>query len=217
MFAHALNDGSSGGGGADNNGTQNVACRSCDKASSSIDARHVFSSNFAYDIPFARKRWYGGWQWSGIATARTGLPVNVSATRKATDVLDGNTLSTQRPDLIPGVPLYLDYATMGRWLNPAAFATPAAGNWGNLGRNVVRAPGLFQIDTAVSKRVRITERAGIELGIQAFNLLNHPQLGVPASNISSTSNFGRITAPINTSPVGTGTPRQMQVMVRLTY
>ncbi|MFN7919719.1 MAG: carboxypeptidase regulatory-like domain-containing protein [Bryobacteraceae bacterium] len=217
MFAHAINDGSSGGGGADNNGTQNVACRSCDKASSSIDARHVFTSSFAYDIPWGRNRWFGGWQWSGIATSRTGLPVNVSVTRRATDVLDGNTLSSQRPDLVPGVPLYLDYAATGRWLNPAAFAVPAAGKWGNLGRNVVRAPGLFQIDLGLVKRTNVTERFAVEFGAQAFNIMNHPQLAAPAANISSSANFGRITAPINTSPTGAGTPRQFQLMLRTTF
>jgi hypothetical protein len=217
MFAHAINDGSAGGGGADNQGPQNAACRSCDKGHSSLDARHVFTSNFAYDIPFGRTRWYGGWQWSGIATSRTGLPVNVTVTRAATAVPDGNTISAQRPDLVPGVPLYLDYGTTGRWLNPAAFAVPPSGRWGNLGRNVARAPGLFQIDTGLSKNTRITERMGLELGVQIFNLLNHPQLGIPAANISSTSNFGRITAPINTAPVGAGTPRQVQLFTRFSF
>lgn len=217
MLSHAINDGSAGGGGADNNGTQNVACRSCDKSNSSIDARHVFTANFAYDIPLGRKHWYGGWQWNGISTARSGLPVNVSITRKATDVPDGNTLSGQRPDLVPGVPLYLDYGSTGRWLNPAAFAVPAVGKWGNLGRNVLRAPGLFQIDTGLSKKTRVTEQLGLELGVQVFNILNHPQLAAPAANISSTSNFGRITAPINATPVGAGTPRQIQFLARLSF
>jgi hypothetical protein len=216
MLSHAINDGSSGGGGSDG-APQNVACRSCEKGNSSIDARHVLSANFAYQIPFARNHWYGGWQWSGITTARTGLPLNVTVTRKATDVLDGNTLSAERPNLVPGVPLYLDYGTTGRWLNPAAFSVPAVGTWGNLGRNALRAPGLFQIDTAVSKKVRLTERASLEFGAQVFNVMNHPQLGAPASNFSSTSNFGRITAPINTSPVGAGTPRQMQFLMRLAF
>jgi hypothetical protein len=218
MSSHALNDGSAGGGSADGNGPQNVACRSCEKGNSSYDARHVFTANFAYQIPFHRNRWYGGWQWSGIATAHTGLPLNVSVTRKATDVLDGNVLSTERPDLVPGVPLYLDYGTTGLWLNSAAFAVPAKGKWGNLGRNVLRAPGLFQIDTALSKRVRLTEKMGLDLGLEAFNILNHPQLGPPGANISSTSNFGRITAPINaSSPVGAGTPRQIQFMARFAF
>src|SRR5262249_40831191 len=85
------------------------------------------------------------------------------------------------------------------------------------GRNVARAPGLFQIDTAVSKRARLSERMGLEFGVELFNVLNHPQLGVPAANISSTSNFGRITAPINTSPVGAGTPPQVQFLMRFSF
>ena len=216
MLSHAFNDGSSGGGGSDG-APQNVACRSCEKGNSSYDATNVFTANFAYAIPFGAKHWYGGWTWSGISTARTGLPLNVSVTRKATDVPDGNVLSTERPNLVPGVPLYLDYGASGLWLNAAAFAVPAKGTWGNLGRNVVRAPGLFQIDTALTKRVAIREQTGMEFGVEAFNILNHPQLGAPGVNISSASNFGRITSPINTSPVGAGTPRQIQFVARFFF
>jgi hypothetical protein len=216
MWSHAMNDNSSGGGGSDG-APQNVNCRSCDKASSSVDARQVFNANYAYEIPFGRKRWYGGWSWSGIFTARTGLPVNVSITRAANVLPDQNNLSTERPNLVPGVPLYLDYGTTGRWLNLAAFSTPAPGTWGNLGRNVVRAPGLFQVDTALSKRVRIAERNTLEFGAQIFNIMNHPQLGAPAANISSAANFGLITAPVNTSPVGAGGPRQMQFFGRVSF
>lgn len=217
MYSHALNDGSSGGGGADGNGPQNVACRACEKGNSSYDARQVLTSNFAYQLPFGQKHWYGGWQWSGIASARSGLPLNVTVTRKATDVPDGNTLSSERPDLVPGVPLYLDYGASGLWLNAAAFTAPKPGTWGNLGRNVLRAPGLFQIDTAVSKKTRFGEKLSFEFGVEVFNLMNHPQLGNPGVNISSTSSFGKITAPINTSPVGAGTPRQVQLMTRFSF
>ena len=216
MWSHAMNDNSSGGGGSDG-APQNVNCRACDKASSSVDARQVFNANYAYEIPVGRKRWYGGWSWSGIFTARTGLPVNVSITRAANVLPDQNNLSTERPNLVPGVHLYLDYGTTGRWLNPAAFSTPAAGTWGNLGRNAVRAPGLFQIDTALSKCTKIAERAGLEFGAQIFNIMNHPQLGAPAANISSTANFGLITSPVNTSPVGAGGPRQMQFFGRFSF
>ncbi len=215
MFSHAINDGSAGGGSG--NYPQNVSCRSCERGNSDYDVRNVFTANFAYQIPYARNRWYGGWIWSGTATARGGLPLNVTVTRAASSLLDGNALSPQRPNLVPGVPLYLDYGTTGLWLNPAAFAVPAAGTWGNLGRDVLRAPGLFQIDTALSKNQRITERTNIEFGAQFFNVLNHPQLGAPNANISSTSNFGRILTPINTSPVGSGTPRQIQVFARFAF
>jgi hypothetical protein len=215
MLSHATDDGSSGGGGA--NPPQNVACQSCEWADSAVDVRHVFTSYFVYDIPFRRDhRLLGGWQWTGIVTARTGLPINVTVTRKAADMPDGNTLSSLRPNLLPGVPLYLDYATTGLWLNSAAFAVPAAGTWGNLARNAVRGPGLVQADTALSKRIRLSGRTGLEFGIQAFNIFNRPQLGAPNSNISSAS-FGRITSLLNSSPVGVGTPRQMQLEMRVSF
>jgi hypothetical protein len=215
MYSHAINDGSAGGGSGDY--PQNVSCRSCERGNSDYDVRHVFTANFAYQIPWARRNWYGGWDWSGISTIRGGLPVNISVTRAASALPDGNALSAQRPNLVPGVPLYLDYATTGLWLNPAAFSVPAPGTWGNLGKNVLRAPGIDQIDSALSKKFRLTERINLDFGFQFFNILNHPQLAAPSANISSTSNFGRILAPINTSPIGAGTPRRVQVFARFTF
>jgi hypothetical protein len=200
------------------NGAQNIGCQWCEWADSSIDARHVFTSNFAYEIPFRRdSRLLGGWQLSGVATARTGLPINVTVTRRATDMPDGNTLSPQRPDLVPGVPLYLDYGATGRYLNIAAFALPAPGTWGNLGRNALRAPGLFQVDLALTKTIPVSGRVGVHIGLQTFNIFNRPQLAPPAANISSPANFGRITSLVNSSPVGVGTPRQMQLMMRMEF
>ena len=67
----------------------------CEKSNSSYDVRHAFSTNVAYLVPFGRGRWYGDWQWSGISTARTGLPVNISVTRAASALPDGHVLSTQ--------------------------------------------------------------------------------------------------------------------------
>ncbi|SPE41922.1 hypothetical protein SBA3_4780001 [Candidatus Sulfopaludibacter sp. SbA3] len=215
VWSHALNDGSAGGGSG--NYPENVACRSCEEGNSDYDARHAFTANFAYQIPFARNRWYGGWNWSGTSTVRTGLPFNVSVTRAASTLADGNALSAQRPNLVPGVPLYLDYGATGLWLNAAAFAVPAAGTWGNLGRDVLRAPGVFQIDTALSKKFALTERLGLEFGIQGFNVANHPLLAAPGANISSASSFGKITAPLNTSPIGAGTPRRIQAFVRFSF
>ena len=69
----------------------------------------------------------------------------------------------------------------------------------------------------MTKHTKLHERAALDFGVQLFNILNHPQLGNPAVNFSSTSNFGRITAPINTSPIGAGTPRQVQLYLRLAF
>jgi hypothetical protein len=85
MWSHAINDGTAGGGEADY--IQNVSCRTCDVASSDYDVRHVLSANSVYELPFGKGRRYlkngkatnfafGGWQLSGILSARSGNTVN---------------------------------------------------------------------------------------------------------------------------------------------
>jgi hypothetical protein len=218
MWSHALNDGSAGGGDAVTRSPQNVACRSCEKGNSHLDARHVFSASAVYPLPFWKtRRLLGGWDLSGIVTSRTGLPVNVLVTRASTELLDGNTID-QRPDLVPGVSLIpAGGQTPGLWINPAAFRVPARGTWGTAGRNLVRGPSLYQFDMAVAKRTRLTEALTLEFRAEAFNLANRPQYGTPIANISSGATFGRITSTVNTGATGSGTPRQFQFMLRMVF
>ena len=227
LWSHSIDDAGVGGGEADY--PQNIACRSCERASSDQDVRHSFTSSAVYQIPFGPGRKYmsgngvagkvfGGWELSGIGTARTGIPVNVTISRSASSLPDGNSSSPQRPNLVPGVSLIPPGGqTPSLWINPAAFAIPANGTWGNAGRNVVRAPGAGQIDAALTKRNQITERLGLEFRAEAFNLLNHPQFGLPNANFSALGSFGRITQPLNPGATGTGTPRQFQLMLRLAF
>ena len=225
MWGHAMNDGAVGGGEADY--PQIAECRSCDRSSSDQDIRHSFNANAIYELPFGQGRKYlaqpglarsflGGWEMSLITTARTGLPVNVTVDRSASAVPDGNT-QTQRPNLVVGVPLQPPPgATVADWINPAAFVVPAAGTFGNSGRNLVRGPGLWQTDISLGKKVRIRERTSVEFLASAFNLFNRAQFGLPAADISSAT-FGRITTTVNSSATGSGTPRQFQFMLRCAF
>jgi hypothetical protein len=129
---------------------------------------------------------------------------------------DGNA-ANQRPDLVPGVPIYAADQTIHNWFNPAAFQVPAAGTWGNLGRYTARGPGYWQIDTALEKRMLLTERVSLKFRAEAFNALNHPAFANPAANISAPGTLGRITSILNTAAVGTGTPRILQFMLRLDF
>ena len=70
-------------------------------------------------------------------------------------MLDGNR-QNQRPDLVPGVPIYPVNQTIYNWFNPAAFAVPAKNTWGNLGRNIARGPGYYELDTALEKKIPMT-------------------------------------------------------------
>ncbi len=227
LWSHSIDDAGTGGGEAVY--PENIACRSCERASADQDVRHSFTSSAIYQLPFGSGRKYlnhnnfvnrvaGAWELSGIGTARTGVPVNVTISRSASALPDGNSTSPQRPDLVPGVSLIPPGGqTINQWINPAAFAVPAAGKWGNAGRNLVRAPGVWQVDAALTKRNQITERLGIEFRAEAFNLFNHPDFGLPNANFSALGSFGRISQLLNSGSTGTGTPRQFQFMLKLAF
>ena len=131
-------------------------------------------------------------------------------------MLDGNSRN-QRPDLVPGVPIYPAEQTINNWFNPAAFAVPAKGTWGNLGRNVARGPKFWEIDGALEKLTPIGQKTNLKFRVVTFNLFNHAIFANPASNVAAASSFGRITNVLNTGAVGTGTPRRVQLMARVEF
>jgi hypothetical protein len=228
MWSHAVNDASLGSG-VEDDFPENVNCRACEKSSSDQDARQSFSAYWVYELPLgASKRFFrqagvwrtflGGWQLSGVAGGRTGLPVNVTVTRAANVMPDGNS-ANQRPNINPGAPLIpAGGGTPGDWIDSAAFSVPLAQTWGNAGRNLVRGPALWQLDTAASRRVTINDRMGFELRAECFNLFNRAQFGNPSANISSPASFGLITSLVNTTgPTGSGTPREFQLAFRILF
>jgi hypothetical protein len=224
MWSHAIVDGSVGAG--ESVGFQDPNCRACDRSDSPYDVRHTTTSNFIYALPFGPGRRYlqsgiagkviGGWELSGIFTASTGRPINITLSRSSSDFPNGYA-SNQRPDLVPGVPIYPANQSIDNWLNPAAFAVPALGTRGNLGRNAARGPGYWETDTALEKRILIVENVSLSFRAEAFNVFNHPIYANPESNFSAGGAFGRITSVLNEGAVGTGTPRRLQLMLRLDF
>jgi len=158
----------------------------------------------------------GGWEMSGIWTARTGRMLTVGISRSTADVPDGNT-SGQRPDLVPGVSVYpTGGPTFAQWFNPAAFAIPARGTWGNAGRVVATGPGLVQLDYSLQKNTRITERKALVFRVETYNLVNRTQAGNPGTTLTSPASFGVVTSGLNRT-IGTGTSRQLQLAMRLNF
>ena len=223
MWSHGITDASDGSGTSV--GFENMSCRACDRSNSDLDVRHTVTINGVYQLPLGPGQRFvnsglasqviGGWELSGLAQARTGLPVNITMTRKANVMLDGNT-SGQRPDLVPGQSIYAANQTINDWFNTAAFATPAKYTWGDLGRYIATGPGAYEIDTSLEKKFRLTERYTFDLRATAFNLLNHPQFSNPASNWSKSS-FGQITSIINDGATGSGAPRRIEFMLHLVF
>jgi hypothetical protein len=225
MWSHGLAD--EGFGAGDTTNIENVSCIRCDYSSSDIDIRQSLSVNSVYELPFGHGKRFlnaggaaakvlGGWQLSGIASAMSGRPIDIEIDRKASALPDGNKKS-QRPDLVPGMSIYPAGQNINNWFNIAAFATPAPDTWGNLGRNVARGPGYYEIDTALQREVAITEQLKLKFRAEAFNLLNHPIYGDPDSDVSDGSAFGVITTQLNSGATGIGSSRRIQFMLRLEF
>ena len=236
-YTHEIDDDSDGSGDGGSQVPQNVACQPCDRASGNWDVRHVFNGNVVYQLPFGKGRPMlnergvasavaGNWEVTTTALARTGFPVNVVLPSSYT-APDGNNAGTQRPDLVSGVPLRpTGGRTVAEWINPAAFVVPA-GEFGDAPRNLLRGPGTWQFDLGASKTFPLWERAKLQFRSEFFNIFNHPQLGQPQTvfNPANTTGFGSIINTVNTNtaivspitPVGSGTPREMQFALRLDF
>jgi hypothetical protein len=83
------------------------------------------------------------------------------------------------------------------WINPAAFAQPATGTLGNVGRSNVPGPGFWGIDMALSRIFRVREGMNLEIRGEAFNLTNSFRAGAPGqatvvTGRNNTSQFGQI-------------------------
>ena len=227
MWSHSVNDGSIGGGDSDT--PQDSFCRSCDKASSDFDVRHLFNLSAVYALPLGTGKRHanspgilrmllGNWEASAIGTAQTGLPVNITIDRSNAAVPGLYAVSgSERPDYVLAQPLTpAGGATPSHWINPAAFSIPANGTFGNLGRNAFRARGIAQLDLGISKFAPLTEGLGIRFRCDIFNLMNRAQYGTPNADVSA-SNFGVITTTVSNYATGRGTPRELQLSMKIVF
>jgi hypothetical protein len=136
----------------------------------------------------------------GIFAAQSGSWLNIITGRD--NALSG--IQMQRVDQVSN-DVYGE-KSLNRYLNPAAFAQPAAGSLGNYERNSIRGPAYWTVDVAVSRQVSIGAARTLELRVESFNLFNTFNWGNPVTNFNS-GTFGRITSM-------TGTPRIMQFGVK---
>ena len=231
-FAHEIDQDAAGGG--DSDFPQDPANFPAERASGDFDVRNVFSGDVVYELPFGHGKQYlnsnsiasavlGNWQASSIVSARTGLPVNITIDRPSTFTATNGGVATgytteQRPNRIAGVSLKpVGGSSIGDWINPAAFSTVVlGGGYGNAPRNAVRGPGLWQADMGLAKNIPIKEFANFQFRSEFFNIFNRAQWGLPLADTTGTS-FGAITNTVNTGPVGTGTPRQIQFLAKLEF
>jgi hypothetical protein len=180
----------------------------------SCDVRHRFALSAVYDLPAWGKDGFAhtvskSWRLSVIYAAQSGFPFTVSVfgdTANAGTLLGENPIRanyTGQPVFGPGT------RTADRWFNTAAFTTPAAFTFGNVGRNTVYGPGRQTLDLALQREFAMTETIKLQVRAEAFNALNHSNLGTP-NRFVNTPQFGTITEA--------ATPgREIQLGVRLSF
>ncbi|MGA9670246.1 MAG: carboxypeptidase regulatory-like domain-containing protein [Terracidiphilus sp.] len=236
-YTHQIDQDAPGGGDSDN--PQNPACMTCERASGDFDARHVANANVVYDLPFGHGKKFlskrgiagavlGRWSVTDIVTARTGTPLNITYPRSSSSIATGYTTNA-RPNLVPGVSLTPNgrktiMGTTMNWINPNAFATVTdPDKYGDTPRNLVRGPNLWQTDLGVSKRIPLTEHTQLQFRCETFNLFNRAQYSLPLEEIwlpptvTAPSSFEPQVSTASTTPIGTGTPREIQFALRLDF
>lgn len=246
-WAHSIDDASAGSTFTNSNAVVPGINQNANRGPSDFDIRHTFTAGITYDIPAPKGNALAnailhGWSTENVIQVRSALPVNVYD--NAFYLLFSG-LTAVRPDVVPGVPLYVTGSQCvvafgspcpgGKGLNPAAFAAPptdAQGNplrQGDLGRNALRGFGAAQWDFAVHRDFPIRESVKLQFRAEMFNVLNHPNFAPPVTDISNTTQFGRSTQMLNSylganlgnggfsSLYQLGGPRSIQLALKLIF
>lgn len=211
-----------------------------DRGSSDFDIRHVFRMAATYEPPAPNtgrigKALLGNWAIDAIYTSQSRPPVDVFYFFSG--AFDALTING-RPDLIAGVPLYIEESTApgGRRINPAAFSIPTTTRQGSLGRNSLRGFPISQLDLVLRRQFSLSDRLKLQFRTEFFNVMNHPNFANPSALLGTNdfgtffpnTNFGRsqnmLARGLSASATSglssiyqTGGPRSMQFSLRLEY
>jgi hypothetical protein len=188
---------------------------------SDYDVRNTFSSYITYNLPSPAhaKLLLGGWQLNSLLSFYSGLPFTVYAGQNISGTFEGKDRVDVVGDPFKGVNRTLTNGAV-QWLNPAAFALPAPGTFGNEKRNQFYGPGFGDVDFSVFKNTPITERISSQLRIEMFNIFNRTNLGGLGTTFSSGS-FGKIFDTIGdyngATGIGAGEPFNVQLALKIIF
>jgi hypothetical protein len=195
---------------ADNGGPSTPASPELSWGQSNFDRKYTYVGTFVWSLPWFKEgaaKWaLGNWQVSGLLSAMSGTPFDVTM---ATANLRAP-LNTQRPDFTGTFTVLDQYGPGKKWFDITAFTAPAANTFGNMTRNMdqVRGPGFLELDTSFVKQFPMGASRMAELRIDIWNLTNRVNYNNPNAGFG-TSGFGEITAASG--------ERQMRFSVRFLF
>jgi hypothetical protein len=186
-----------------------------DKGDCNYDLRHNLVANVVYLLPFRGNRLVEGWQVSGIFTAQSGSHFTVTDGFDQTGLNDN--AQTPRPDAVPDCDLYVNKKEVSPsgiieplWFNTSCYTLQTAGTLGDLGRNTLTGPRFINLDFALLKNTKITERLQAQFRAEFFNIANRTDFGLPNSGLFSGSctvgTPGCVGPPGAAAGAGGGTP-----------
>ena len=194
-----------------------------DYGPSNFNIESRISGNLGYELPFGKGKpllgnakgvsnaILGGWQINTIVSAQTGFPFTplVGFNQSA----DGDSRNPDRVSLNPNFTGSLIEGNPSQWFNPAAFWLPAAGTFGDAGRDIISAPGLLSVDGSLFKTFHLGERGTLQFRAEFFNALNHTNFGWPVISTFTSSGAVSSSAGVITSTLSTS--RQIQFGLKL--
>ncbi|PWT92051.1 MAG: hypothetical protein C5B55_07025, partial [Blastocatellia bacterium] len=229
-WSHAIDNGSS----VVNTVTGGLVCdltnlRVC-RGDSDFDIRHLVNANFIYELPIGRGHWLGGnapgwvnqiiggWEVTGIFTARSGLPWSTTTTAfpvgfnfnspAAFNSSDANALKESIHD--DPTNNTIQFFQNPTTVTQSVLRFPHHGEIGN--RNVLRGPAFWNIDTLLLKNWKMpwSERQELQFRWESYNLFNHNSFALPSTVSIASGSFGQITSSASS-------PREMQFAIRYSF
>jgi len=197
------------------------------KAVAGFDRTHNLQMYGNYELPFGRGKKYanggfaskliGGWQMNGILSRTSGTPFTVGTSGTSVNA-PGNTQTADQ--ILPNVAILGGHGVGQSYFDPNAFAPVTAVRFGSSGRNLLRGPGVFNLDGSVFRNFRMTERFALQFRAEVFGATNTPQFNNPGATASSlTRNADGTIRSLSgfTEITGASGERQFRFAAKLTF
>jgi hypothetical protein len=210
---------------------QNIYNRRGDYSIDANDVSQRLTVSAQYNLPFGKNgrflthtgrfdRLVSGFQTNTILITQTGRPIGITGA--------SNQGAAVRPNYVPGVSVHVPNPSRTKWFNTGAYVNPPDYTFGNVPRydSQLRGPGAVNVDLSLFKTTAITKRSQLQLRVEAFNVFNHVNLGMPNTTftagapadpthpyaeggLNTSSTFGQITSALN--------PRNLQIAAKFSF